>query len=86
MYLYLNDVPSGGGTRFTDLPGGAVTVQPKKGQALLWPSVYSDFPDTMDPRTHHEALPVTKGEKFGAVFWVHQHDFKTPHKSGCTAD
>jgi len=81
--MYLNDVEEGGGTRFTDLPT-PVTFQPSRGKAILWPSVKSDEPNTMEPRTHHEALPVTKGEKFGANFWIHQYDFKTPHSTGCT--
>jgi len=86
LFMYLNDVEEGGGTRFTDLPSGPITFQPQRGKAILWPSVYSDTPDKQDPRTHHEALPVTKGEKYGANVWIHQYDFKTPHKTGCTMD
>ena len=86
LFMYLNDVPEGGGTRFTDLPQGPVTFQPQRGKAILWPSVLADAPNTIDPRTHHEALPVTKGEKYGANFWIHQYDFKSPHKVGCTMD
>ena len=36
--------------------------------------------------THHEALPVEAGVKFGANLWIHQYDFKTPHAAGCTMD
>ena len=36
-------------------------------QAILWPSVLDASPHVIDPRTHHEALPVTRGEKFGGV-------------------
>jgi len=85
LFTYLNDVPEGGGTRFTDLPSGPVTFQPQRGKAILWPSVLADQPHTKDDRTHHEALPVTAGEKFGANFWIHQYDFKGPHAKGCTA-
>ena len=60
--------------------------RPRVWTAILWPSVLAEAPDTMDPRTPHEALPVTGGEKFGANFWIHQYDFKTPHKVGCTMD
>tara|TARA_B110001452_G_scaffold37928_1_gene29014 strand:+ start:1211 stop:1627 length:417 start_codon:yes stop_codon:yes gene_type:complete len=84
IFMYLNDVDEGGGTRFTDLPQGNVTFQPARGKAILWPSVKHDDPHIIDPRTHHEALPVTKGEKFGANFWIHQYDFKAPYKTGCT--
>jgi len=84
LFTYLNDVPSGGGTRFTDLPSGPVTFQPQRGKAILWPSVLESSPHEKDDRTHHEALPVTAGEKFGANFWIHQYDFKGPHAKGCT--
>ena len=84
LFGYLNDVPEGGGTRFTSLPSGPVTFQPQRGKAILWPSVLADEPHTKDERTDHEALPVTKGEKFGANFWIHQHDFKGAHAKGCT--
>jgi len=84
LFMYLNDVEGGGGTRFTDLPGGKHTFMPALGKAILWPSVLDGNPDVVDPRTHHEALPVTKGEKFGANIWIHQYDFKTPHRTGCT--
>lgn len=34
VFLYLNDVEEGGGTRFTDLD---ITVAPKTGRVLIWP-------------------------------------------------
>ena len=63
FYLYLNDVEEGGGTNFDRL---GVTVTPKRGRAVLWPSVFDDEPDRKDGRTTHQALPVIKGEKYGA--------------------
>lgn len=80
-YLYLNDVEAGGGTRFTDLN---ITVMPKRGRALFWPSVLNDSPHEKDRRTNHQALPVEAGIKFGANGWYHQFDFKTPFEEGCT--
>ena len=50
-YLYLNDVEAGGGTRFTDLN---ITVMPKRGRALFWPSVLNDSPHEKDRRTNHQ--------------------------------
>jgi prolyl 4-hydroxylase len=113
LFTYLNDVPEGGGTRFTKLPADSncssivkgttdpacvardtpgtspgaspVTFQPKTGKAILWPSVLAGDPHSKDSRTDHEALPVTAGEKFGANFWIHQHDFKGAYAKGCTA-
>ena len=73
FFLYLNDVcdeedksECGGGTAFPELN---ITVQPKKGSALLWPSVLNDKPNEKDERTDHEALAVKKGIKYGANAW-----------------
>ena len=49
------------------LPSGPFTFQPKRGKAILWPSVKADSPHEKDERTDHEALPVTQGEKFGGA-------------------
>ena len=81
LYLYLNDVEGGGGTHFDRLD---ITVMPKRGRAVLWPSVFNDQPHKKDGRTTHQALPVTQGIKYGANAWFHQRDFKTPNKQGCT--
>jgi prolyl 4-hydroxylase len=80
VFLYLNDVEAGGGTNFPILD---ITVMPKKGRALLWPSVMDSNPNRKDGRTDHQALPVEKGIKYGANAWVHQRDFKTPDSNGC---
>tara|TARA_Y100000746_G_scaffold231473_1_gene245380 strand:- start:1708 stop:2598 length:891 start_codon:yes stop_codon:yes gene_type:complete len=79
-FIYLNDVEEGGFTVFDS----GISVQPKKGRAVLWPSVLNEFPHRQDSRTHHEAKPVLKGEKYAANFWVHQYDFKNAHLRGCT--
>lgn len=63
VFLYLNTVEEGGGTEFPDYD---ITVQPKRGRALIWPSVKDEAPDEDDPRTMHQALPVIKGVKYGA--------------------
>jgi len=81
FYFYLNDVEGGGGTRFPKLDA---TVMPKKGRAVLWPSVFDAHPNLMDSRADHTALPVTKGVKYGCNAWIHQRDFKTPNEEGCT--
>jgi len=36
FFVYLSDVEEGGGTKFNDL---GITVTPKLGRAVLWPSV-----------------------------------------------
>ena len=80
FFLYLSDVEEGGGTKFD----GGFTVQPKAGKALLWPATKAAEPFVSDPRTHHEALPVLRGTKYAANFWLHQFDYVGPHKRGCT--
>lgn len=81
LFLYLNDVEEGGGTSFPLLD---VTVQPKKGSALLWPSVLDAAPESKDYRTDHEALPVIKGLKYGANAWIHSRNYRLAEETGCT--
>mmetsp|Transcript_21995 Transcript_21995/g.54352 ORF Transcript_21995/g.54352 Transcript_21995/m.54352 type:complete len:125 (-) Transcript_21995:298-672(-) len=80
VFLYLNDVEEGGGTRFTDLD---MIVAPKTGRVLIWPSTLDARPNDKDRRTHHEAMPVIKGIKYGANAWIHQRNFKEPHAKAC---
>jgi prolyl 4-hydroxylase len=64
VFLYLNEVEEGGGTHFKGLD---ITVQPKPGRAVVWPSVLDHDPNGKDPRTNHEALSVIKGVKYGGT-------------------
>ena len=80
FFTYLSNVTAGGGTKFHQLN---LTVTPRAGSAILWPSVRDDDVYRDDPRTEHEALPVTSGLKYAANFWTHLRDFQTPHKFGC---
>ena len=57
VFMYLNDVAGGGGTHFNRLN---LTVMPKRGKVVVWPSILDEDPLEWDERTHHEALPVTK--------------------------
>jgi prolyl 4-hydroxylase len=82
IFLYLNDVEEGGGTFFPML-SPPVTVFPKRGRALIWPSVLDEDPNAKDGRTLHSALVVEKGLKYGANAWIHMRDFKTPNLNGC---
>ena len=81
VFLYLNDVEAGGGTEF---PGLNLTVMPKKGKAVIWPSVLDSDPNVKDGRTEHGALPVEAGIKYGANAWLHQRDFKDTFARGCS--
>lgn len=71
---------AGGGTDFTNL---GITVQPKRGRALIFPHVLNEAPDEVDARTIHRALAVQKGVKYGANACIHQRDYKTPHSIKC---
>jgi prolyl 4-hydroxylase len=57
VFLYLNDVEAGGGT---DFPLLGLTVMPKRGTALIWPSVRDDDPSAKDGRTEHQVSPSKK--------------------------
>jgi len=81
FFLYLSDVEEGGATNFVGLK---LPVKPKKGRALLWPSVYSSDPMEKDPRTDHEAQDVIEGVKFGANAWLHMFDYMAAQVRGCT--
>ncbi|KAL7567681.1 hypothetical protein ACA910_012020 [Epithemia clementina (nom. ined.)] len=81
IFLYLNDVEEGGGTNFPN--NYNMTVEPRKGRALLWPSVLNENPDKKDLRTEHQALPVLSGIKYGANAWIHLRDFKEVWAKGC---
>eukprot|EP00978_Attheya_sp_CCMP212_P015037 scaffold38670_cov50-Attheya_sp.AAC.3 len=80
FFLYLSDVEEGGETYFNKLK---VKSPPRKGKALLWPSVLNSDPSAKDHRTDHQALPVIKGKKYAANAWLHQYDFKGQWLKGC---
>lgn len=80
FYMYLSDVEDGGQTRFNNL---GIEMQPRRGSAVLWPSVLDADPDLTDNRTFHEAVPPRSGQKLGANFWIHQHRFQEYHARGC---
>ena len=84
LFIYLNDVEEGGGTSFPLVNDGeGIVVQPKKGNAVIWPSVLDDAPERKDGRTEHEALPVIKGNKYGANAWIHSRNFKEAFEKNC---
>ena len=83
MFLYFSEVEQGGETAFTDIQP-PILVTPKKGRAVLWPSVVSHDLKMQDPMTHHQARPVIAGTKYAANAWIHVHEFRKPNLWGCT--
>mmetsp|Transcript_8252 Transcript_8252/g.17457 ORF Transcript_8252/g.17457 Transcript_8252/m.17457 type:complete len:456 (-) Transcript_8252:242-1609(-) len=81
FFLYMSDVEEGGETHFTDL---GLSIAPKKGRALVWPSVTDKDPSFWDNRMHHEAKEVIRGKKMAANHWIHLYDYKTPNIWGCS--
>ena len=80
LFMYLNTPKRGGATRFNNL---YLDVHPTMGKAVLWTSVSDTDTSAVEPRTHHEALPVEDGEKMGANLWIHMYDWKSPSARGC---
>mmetsp|Transcript_43907 Transcript_43907/g.73129 ORF Transcript_43907/g.73129 Transcript_43907/m.73129 type:complete len:338 (-) Transcript_43907:673-1686(-) len=60
FFVYLSDVEQGGETYFPHITKNGVKVKPKKGKAVLWPSVLDSNAFQIDRRTRHAALPVIK--------------------------
>lgn len=77
FFIYFNEVEKGGATRFPTLqwPEG-LTVEPRQGRVLIWPSVLDRDLLSEDPQTFHEAMPVEAGEKYSANVWIHTRDFQ----------
>ena len=53
FFLYLSDVEEGGGTKFNQL---GLEVKPKRGKALIWPSVLDSDPGLWDGRMVSEGI------------------------------
>eukprot|EP00927_Polykrikos_kofoidii_P055694 TRINITY_DN49907_c0_g1_i1.p1 TRINITY_DN49907_c0_g1~~TRINITY_DN49907_c0_g1_i1.p1 ORF type:complete len:373 (+),score=51.18 TRINITY_DN49907_c0_g1_i1:125-1243(+) len=82
-FVYLSDKDlEGGGTRFPQL---GVTARAKRGSAVLFVNTMDRNPMETDPRTMHESVEVTQGEKRGMNMWLYQYDFRRAWQKGCTA-
>ena len=80
FFIYLHTPESGGQTFFPSLN---ISIEPKRGAALLWPNVKDSNLHAADMRTEHEAKPPLAGQKFSANLWLHQYDFRGPNVRGC---
>ncbi|MES2605500.1 MAG: 2OG-Fe(II) oxygenase [Pseudomonadota bacterium] len=76
--IYLNDVEAGGETTFPRIP---LTIEPKKGMAVAWNSLYPD--GAVNPDTAHWAKPLVRGEKTIVTKWFRTHgSLTTPFRKG----
>ena len=75
LLFYLSDVEEGGETGFRELNN--MKVQPVKGRALHFANV---LPGTnkQHPKSLHAGLPVIKGQKYIANFWLREYPFDKP--------
>jgi len=80
VFLYLSDVQAGGGTHFPKLD---LTIEPKRGRVVVWPSVLDGSPDEIDYSTVHEALAVEAGLKYSVNGWMHQKSYKAAYRLNC---
>lgn len=67
IFCYLNDLEydQGGATHF---PLCGISIQPKKGRAVLWCNIKKD--GSPDARTVHEGRAITDGVKYGLNIWI----------------
>ena len=72
LFIYLNDVDSGGETYFPKLD---LKVKPRKGRALLFYNLEEDL-WTQHHLSMHAGLPLVKGEKWAMNVWSRCGEYK----------
>jgi len=74
VLAYLNDVEEGGGTNFPEL---GVTVEPKKGDVVVFHNTLTEVPASEHPKIHpkslHAGTPVIRGEKWMVNLWFREN-------------
>ncbi|XP_035689841.1 uncharacterized protein LOC118425129 [Branchiostoma floridae] len=70
ILVYLQDVPEGGETKFTEL---GIAVKPTKGMAIVWNNMTPE--GNCDPTSLHDASKVRKGHKFIIQRWYYYKSF-----------
>jgi prolyl 4-hydroxylase len=69
--IYLNEDFTGGVTRFPQI---YLSIKPEVGKLVIWDNLLSD--GTPDLLSSHCGLPVESGEKWIAVIWIREKEFK----------
>lgn len=72
VFFYLSDVVEGGETRF---PKANLKLRPEKGKIAVWANAQQDFYRTAQ-KAIHQSMPVRRGLKIAANFWVHPFDYR----------
>jgi len=81
-FVTFNDVEEGGAMGFPELDW--LSVEPKRGQLLLWPNVLSSDPaQSKAPKMWSEGLPVLKGTKYGLYVHFRMFDYDEALKKKC---
>lgn len=80
LLVYMSEVEEGGETSFPEL---GLSVKPKLGMALVWPSVRNENLLHRENRTVHQAKPVIKGVKYVSNVWIHNWNFKLSFDTLC---
>jgi prolyl 4-hydroxylase len=85
VFFYLNEVAEGGETRFPHAKptneSDTLLVTPAAGKVVIWANMKKKW-WKMDKAAMHQAVPVKKGIKWAANFWVHPMDYRSPEQHG----
>lgn len=74
IFVYLNTVPSGGGTYFPRLD---LRIQPVLGTAIIWYNCILEGNNIFcDDRTEHSGEPVIRDKKYGMNAWARSKRFR----------
>ena len=66
---YMSDVEAGGHTIFPQL---ALSIQPRKGDALFWLTTRNDL--NFDSQMYHAGCPVLYGNKWVFTKWIYSDE------------
>jgi TPR repeat protein len=75
IITYLSSVAEGGST---DFPDAGISIEPVKGDAVLFFNTLED--GLPDPLTRHAGTPVIDGDKWLATRWIREWDWREPRE------
>eukprot|EP00930_Biecheleria_cincta_P059228 TRINITY_DN44989_c0_g1_i1.p1 TRINITY_DN44989_c0_g1~~TRINITY_DN44989_c0_g1_i1.p1 ORF type:complete len:333 (+),score=56.62 TRINITY_DN44989_c0_g1_i1:100-999(+) len=75
VFFYLSGVEAGGETGFPNARPKELKVTPTKGKVVVWANTESNMFQTNE-HALHTAIPVRKGIKYAANFWVHPANYR----------